>query len=404
MLRYSKNKLYVLACSFGPDSMALFDILENEGYRFVVAHVNYHKRSVSNYEEDSLRSYCKKRNIPFFLLDTTPLKVKGNFQSWARDIRYSFFSEVYKKVNADGIFIAHNLDDSIETYLMQKERHSQHDCFGLPRQTYVKGMRVLRPLLNIRKSQLLYYCQSHNVPFSIDESNLKDDYRRNQIRHAIVESLKEDEIKNILKEISLKNYQNKLLFKSFNKYYVCRCLKLQFVDDINASSILRIYMKKEIPSYQATSSFIEETIKAFKSKKNYITISLKDNFWLVKDYNLVKIINFNAFEDYIYTMVEPKKMNTPYLIIDFSKSLPPRIKKEDFPIYVRNIRENDMVTIGQNNKMVSHLYSEWKMPHDIRYIWPIFLNKDHKIIYIPRYDAKYIDNKNNMLIIKKLKY
>ena len=37
MLNLEKNKKYLLACSYGPDSMALFDMLLKEGYRFAVA-------------------------------------------------------------------------------------------------------------------------------------------------------------------------------------------------------------------------------------------------------------------------------------------------------------------------------------------------------------------------------
>ena len=51
MLNLDKNKKYLLACSYGPDSMALFSMLLEEGYRFEVAHVNYHFRNESNLEE-----------------------------------------------------------------------------------------------------------------------------------------------------------------------------------------------------------------------------------------------------------------------------------------------------------------------------------------------------------------
>ena len=51
MLNLEKNKHYLLACSFGPDSMALFDMLLKEGYKFSVAHVNYHLRKEANEEE-----------------------------------------------------------------------------------------------------------------------------------------------------------------------------------------------------------------------------------------------------------------------------------------------------------------------------------------------------------------
>ena len=103
MLRLDKTKKYLLACSFGPDSMALFGMLLEENYTFSVAHVNYHKRDVSDFEEKSLRELCEKKNIPFFCLDTKGKKVEGNFQDWARQVRYAFFQQVVKEQKLDAL-------------------------------------------------------------------------------------------------------------------------------------------------------------------------------------------------------------------------------------------------------------------------------------------------------------
>ena len=59
MLKLDKDKKYLLACSFGPDSMALLDVAYNNNFNFVVAHVNYHHRDEADYEEKSLREYIK---------------------------------------------------------------------------------------------------------------------------------------------------------------------------------------------------------------------------------------------------------------------------------------------------------------------------------------------------------
>lgn len=48
----SKNNLYVVAVSGGPDSMFLLDSMRIGGYKFIVAHVNYHKRIDSDYDEN----------------------------------------------------------------------------------------------------------------------------------------------------------------------------------------------------------------------------------------------------------------------------------------------------------------------------------------------------------------
>ena len=59
----NKNKTYILGCSFGPDSMALFHMLYINHYSFVVAFVNYHKRKEADDEQKQLTEYCEQRNI-----------------------------------------------------------------------------------------------------------------------------------------------------------------------------------------------------------------------------------------------------------------------------------------------------------------------------------------------------
>ena len=122
MLNLSKEKKYLLACSGGPDSMALFKMLLNNNISFDVALVNYHKRKESVIEEESVRNYCLMHNIEFYLLDTRILNVTGNFQSWARKVRYDFFSEIINKGGYDALLTAHQKDDLIETYIFQKRR------------------------------------------------------------------------------------------------------------------------------------------------------------------------------------------------------------------------------------------------------------------------------------------
>ena len=119
MLNLDKNKKYLLACSCGPDSMALFSMLLNEGYSFSVAHVNYHFRKESDQEEAILRDFCLKNNIAIYVYDNKE-KVNKNLEARAREIRYNFFNNIYHDNNFDTLLVAHHQDDLIETYLMQK--------------------------------------------------------------------------------------------------------------------------------------------------------------------------------------------------------------------------------------------------------------------------------------------
>ena len=81
----NKNKTYILGCSFGPDSMALFHMLYINHYSFVVAFVNYHKRKEADDEQKQLTEYCEQRNIKIeiFILqiitmNITSIKCKNN--------------------------------------------------------------------------------------------------------------------------------------------------------------------------------------------------------------------------------------------------------------------------------------------------------------------------------------
>ena len=156
-LSLDKNKKYVIACSFGPDSMALLDAAIKEKLNIVVAHVNYRKRAASQFEQDSLTNYCKNHNIKLFILDLLGVKSEGNFQAWARKKRYEFFKEVAEKENAFAVLVAHQQDDVIETYLMQQKRGNYVKKYGISRENELFGVKIIRPLLDYSKEQLKEY-------------------------------------------------------------------------------------------------------------------------------------------------------------------------------------------------------------------------------------------------------
>ena len=130
-LDLDKNKKYLLACSFGPDSMALFHMLKVQGYNFMVAHVNYNVRPEAKYETDTLNAICAQNDIEIEIYSCKFSIFSGNFESKARDIRYNFFKEIYYKNNIDALLVAHQQDDVIETYFLQQKRGGYFDNFGI---------------------------------------------------------------------------------------------------------------------------------------------------------------------------------------------------------------------------------------------------------------------------------
>ena len=119
---YDLSQKYIVACSGGPDSMALLDMLRNHNFNIIVAMVNYKTRLESDDEEILVKNYCQKYNIKCYTT-TFDEKCERNFEAVARKFRYNFFSEIYFKENASGLFVAHHKDDVIETYLLKKHRN-----------------------------------------------------------------------------------------------------------------------------------------------------------------------------------------------------------------------------------------------------------------------------------------
>ena len=181
----------VVACSGGPDSMALLDQLNKQGEDIVVAHVNYKHRDTADRDENIVKEYCRKYDIPVRVC--YPVHEKGNFQAWARDVRYAFFEKVADEFDTKILYVAHQMDDVIETYLFQKKRNMVCDWYGLKEESIRHGYQIIRPLLSFTKNELQQYCNENGVSFGIDESNLTNHYTRNVIRHTQIEKMSRKE-------------------------------------------------------------------------------------------------------------------------------------------------------------------------------------------------------------------
>ena len=187
-IKLDKKQKYLLACSYGPDSMALFSLLLKEQYNFEVAHVNYGLREEAKQETENLVEFCKKNNVIIHTLFVTE-KIEKNIEEKCREIRYSYFKTIIEKEGFDGLLVAHNQDDSFETYFLQKKRKNIVEYYGLNFSSEMNGYYVYRPLLEYSKEELQKYNDKNGVPYAIDKSNLDDKFERNKIRHNVIQKL-----------------------------------------------------------------------------------------------------------------------------------------------------------------------------------------------------------------------
>lgn len=390
-----KNKKYIVACSFGPDSMALLNMLIVEGYDVVVAHVNYHKRDASNFEEESLRKYCKDHNVQIEVLDTSGLSCSKNFQEWAREVRYSFFKKVLDKFNAEAVLVAHQQDDLIETYLMQKQRGGFVKNPGIAEKTTIFNVDIIRPLLSYSKADLLKYDEENNVPFSIDCSNLRDDYDRNKIRHNIVDKMSKDERNKTLSEIETIRKQE-IEFKTV--WPINDFLNL---NDYQMTMVISNFVETNSKHIDISSKFIQEIRQALSLDKSIIEIKLSNKLFLMKDYGEVRFVDKEKIITYRYELNKGDHINDNLFEINFPKGQEDRnIYDADYPLVIKPVDKDDFLRIKDYECKVRRLFIDWKLPHHLRDSWPGIYNKDGKLIYVPRYRKDFVDNHTSKFVIK----
>ena len=179
----------VVAVSTGIDSMVLLDVLLKMNAKIVVAHVNHGVRKDSFQEEEFIKNYCAKKSIELEILQLHPKKdlPKGeNFQHWAREKRYDFFTRIAAEYSCDFIATAHHATDKVETFFMNAFRGS-----GIRGITSLQSRNghIIRPLLAFSKHEIESYAIENGIEWREDSSNATDVYLRNRVRHFILPQL-----------------------------------------------------------------------------------------------------------------------------------------------------------------------------------------------------------------------
>lgn len=397
------QKKYLLACSFGPDSMALFSLLHQQGYVFEVAHVNYNMRSESLEEMTKLTEYCEDIGIKIHVLEVHFNGNKVNFQAWARDVRYSFFKQVLEDNNLDILLTGHHQDDLIETYLMQTASHRDVSYFGIKRVVKLNGIELVRPLLDFTKQQLFDYCTSHHIPFAIDKSNLVPKYTRNRIRLTVINKLDQEQRQSLLKDIDERNgsstrLSNKVsqLIDAHGHVGLDDYLSLTFVE---RNRLIFVLLEQKEGADSFTRGVFNKIDSILSSRKTTALVSIKDHLTLSVFYGEFAIIDkriFQPYEEHI-SFSNPRIKNhfVDYdLEGDFSKF---GLSRDDFPLIIRTYKKGDKYRIKDYFKPINRLFIDMKMPKHIRLIWPILTNNKGEIIYVPRYRADYVEKEKNKL-------
>jgi tRNA(Ile)-lysidine synthase len=188
----------VCAISGGPDSVCMVHILASLSSQLnldlILAHVNYQTRGTdSDLDEKLCRQITSDLDLPIHVRsishDELAMMKSSNFQREAREYRLRFFEELRREEHADKIALGHTADDVAETVLMHILRGSGID--GLSG-IHPRSKRLIRPLIDSCKEDVIAYLDSRKLEYRIDKSNLESEYLRNRIRNRLMPDLKEN--------------------------------------------------------------------------------------------------------------------------------------------------------------------------------------------------------------------
>lgn len=193
---FQRGDSLLLACSGGPDSMALAgliaEIQEDYDLRVGLCIVNHQIREEAADEVKLVQAFAREKDWACYVkeVDVPKLakKEKISLELAGRQARYAFFDEIVREHNYDAVLLAHHRDDQVETILSHILRGSGAD--GLCGMPYKRGLHR-RPLLDMTKEELIQYVEEKDISYAWDSSNDSRDYERNRIRHDIVPLLEE---------------------------------------------------------------------------------------------------------------------------------------------------------------------------------------------------------------------
>jgi tRNA(Ile)-lysidine synthetase-like protein len=202
----------LVAVSGGPDSLGLLHLLaqlrDDLGFTLHVAHLNHMLRGDESQAEAAfVAATASAWRLPVTIaavdVYAQSQQTRTNLHHAARVARYTFLAQTAQLLAAQAVAVAHHANDQAETVLMHMLRGA--GSAGL------RGMRpvvpwaewapdqvpggpaiapaLIRPLLQITRSEIAEYCAAHGLQPRCDPTNADTHFTRNRIRHELLPQL-----------------------------------------------------------------------------------------------------------------------------------------------------------------------------------------------------------------------
>ncbi len=195
----SGNRLLV-AYSGGVDSSvllyALYGLTARYGIKLGAFHLNHGIRGAeADRDEAHCKKVCLELGVEYFsesvnVPDYAREHGMGTEEA-ARELRYNRLVLCCRKNGYDGIATAHHADDNLETVIFRLSRGTgMRGLCGIPPVRYEHEIKIIRPLIETGRDDIVKYAEAGKISFVIDSTNSDEKYSRNRIRKLVIPELK----------------------------------------------------------------------------------------------------------------------------------------------------------------------------------------------------------------------
>jgi len=196
------DELVCVAVSGGKDSLALLQILENmtKTHNFKIKAITIDE-GISGYREEALEivdNFCSKLNVDFKVYSYKELfdltldealelrkKEKTSSCSICGTLRRRAIDYAAKDIGADVIATAHNLDDTLQTFLINMTSGDVNKIGWMDPGPTTNSLRKIKPFCEIYESEIVFYAFTNKIPFQSEPCPHMHEGIRTEIREFL---------------------------------------------------------------------------------------------------------------------------------------------------------------------------------------------------------------------------
>jgi tRNA(Ile)-lysidine synthase len=184
-----------VAVSGGADSIfllhALRELAPRWNLKLSVVHVDHGIRGAQSRADAAfVADLSAQLHLDFHLRQADVPAIDDNLEQAARRVRQAFFAELLSTGAVDRIATGHTRSDQAETVLYRILRGS--GLAGLSGILPVTNQQVVRPLLELDRSEIECWLRKRSIAWRDDETNQDHSYARNRLRHEILPLLRDN--------------------------------------------------------------------------------------------------------------------------------------------------------------------------------------------------------------------